>query len=148
VEWAKYVGFFSLFIIQLSPIQPLVKDLLQDLFTSTKLKVSRDNIKLGVAQIIYSMLRICFLVDLTFVVLNCEKEDESVAKVPLKIQAIGGTKILGTHFRFTLIDLDKEINDIEEVDSMNIQLETSRQSKIPPTFITALQSWNLRQHYL
>ncbi len=49
-----------------------------------------------------------------------------MARVPLETQAIGGTKILGAHFRFTPIDLDKEINDIEEVDGMNTQLETSR----------------------
>jgi hypothetical protein len=55
------------------------------------------------------------LVDLTFIIPNFEKEDESVPKVPLEIQAIGGTKILGARFRLTLIDLDKEINDIKEM---------------------------------
>jgi hypothetical protein len=109
---------------------------LQDLFTSTKPKASRENIKLGVAQIVDIMFWIWFLVDMTFIVPNFEKEDESVAKVPLKTQAIGGTKILGVHFRLTLIDLDKEINDIEEVDGMNTQLETSQQPKIPPTLMS------------
>jgi hypothetical protein len=120
---------------------------LQDLFTSTKPKASRDNTKLGVAQIVDIMFWIWFLVDLTFIVPNFEKEDESVVKIPLETQAIGGTKILRARFRFTLIDLDKEINDIEEVDGMNTQLETSRQPKIPPTLMSTLQSWNLGQLY-
>jgi hypothetical protein len=121
---------------------------LQDLFTLTKPKVSRDNTKLGVAQIVDILLWIWFLVDLTFIIPNFEKEDESVARVPLETQSIGGTKILGVRFKLTLIDLDKEINGVEQVDGMNTQLETSRQPKIPPTLMLALKSWNLGQLYI
>jgi hypothetical protein len=42
-----------------------------------------------------------------------------------------------------LIDLDKEMDDVEKVDGTITQPETFWQLKIPPTLLLTLRSWNL-----
>jgi len=42
-----------------------------------------------------------------------------------------------------LINLDKEMDNVEKVDGMITQSETSWQSKILPTLLSTLRSWKL-----
>jgi hypothetical protein len=67
----------------------------------------------------------------TFIVPNFEKEDDSAAKAPPKTQAIRGSRIARVHFSHVMINFEKEMDDVEEVDGTSTQLETLQQPKIP-----------------
>jgi hypothetical protein len=57
---------------------------LPDLSTPTKPKVSRANIKFNVTQVVDILFQNGFLVDLTFIVLDLEEEDERDTKPTLE----------------------------------------------------------------
>ncbi len=87
-------------------------NMLQDLFTPTKPKVSRDNIEFGVAQVVDILLRNWFPVDPTSIVFDFE-ENEGVAMTPLETHVVGGNKVSKTHFLCAPIDLDDKMEDVE-----------------------------------
>jgi hypothetical protein len=80
--------------------------------------LGRDNIEFDVAQVIDNLLRSWFSIDPTFIVSNLEEEDEGVARLSPKVQTTRSSKILRTHFQHAPIDLDKEMEDIEEINGM------------------------------
>jgi hypothetical protein len=47
---------------------------------------------------------------------------------------------LGTHFQHAPIELDEEMEDVEEINGMDTEPETSRQLEISPTLLLALRS--------
>jgi hypothetical protein len=61
----------------------------------------------------------------------------------LKLQAIKSSRILGVCFWRAPIELNKKLEDIEEVGGMSTQLETSRQLEILLTLLLVLRFWNL-----
>jgi hypothetical protein len=67
----------------------------------------------------------------TFIVLNFEEEDDSVARAPLKTQVARSSRIARVHFWHIVINFDKEMDNVEEIDGMSTQLETLQQPKIP-----------------
>ncbi len=58
---------------------------------------------------------------------------------------LGSNKVLGVCSWCAPIDIDKEMEDMEEIGGMNTQLETSKQLEISPTLLLMLKSWNLGQ---
>jgi hypothetical protein len=78
--------------------------MLWDLFALAK---PMDNTKSSTTQVVDIFLRNWFSIDLTFIVLDFEEEDEGATRAPPKIQVIRSTRVLGLHFQCALIDLIK-----------------------------------------
>jgi hypothetical protein len=100
---------------------------LWDLFASTKPRMNRDNTKFNIVQVVDILLRNWFLVNLTFIMLDYEEEDEGATRFPLEIQIAKGTRVLGACFWRTQTNLDEEMDDVEELGGMNSQPKTSQQ---------------------
>ncbi len=85
------------------------------------------------------------MVDLTFIILDLEEEDEGATMSPLETWSLGGTKIPGVHSQCTPINLDENMENVEELDGTSAQPKTSWQPKpkMRPTLLLVLQSWNL-----
>jgi hypothetical protein len=77
--------------------------------------------------------------------LELDEEEEGATKLILEAQIAKTNRVWGGCFWHAPIDFDENMEDVEEIDGMNIQLETSRQLKISPTLLLALRSWNLGQ---
>jgi hypothetical protein len=78
------------------------------------------------------------LVDLTFILPELDEEEEGASRLIPKVQVVGSSKV-----QCTPIDLDKEMQDIEEINKTRTQLKTLRQLDVSPTMLPALKSWNL-----
>lgn len=71
------------------------------------------------------LLQNWFPIDSTFILLELDEEEGAVAK-PLPITLVVRiSKVSGTHFWHTPIDVNEEMEDVKEINGMNTQLETS-----------------------
>jgi hypothetical protein len=84
-----------------------------------------------------------FLIDLTFILPKLNEEDEGVARLELKVQVARTSKIPRARFWHAPIDLDKEMEDVEEVGGTSTQPKSSQRLDILPTLLSMLKSWNL-----
>jgi hypothetical protein len=66
-----------------------------------------------------------FPIDLTFILPKSKEEDEGVARLELKVQAIRTSIIPRAHFWHAPIDLDKEMEDVKDVGGTSTQPESS-----------------------
>ncbi len=92
---------------------------------STKPNASKDNIEFEATQMVNILLQNNFPIDSTFILLELDEEEGSVAR-PLPITLVVRiSKILGTHFWHAPIDVNEEMEDVKEINGMNTQLETT-----------------------
>jgi hypothetical protein len=56
--------------------------------------------------------------------LESNEEEEGASRPIPKAQVVRITKVLRAHFRCAPIDLDKEMEDIEEINEIRTQLKT------------------------